>query len=154
MILLLGALLVWNANTEPDIAGYRRYQGTNPRTYSQWEYLGNTTTNKIPDLTHGQIWYFAVTALNFSGLESDYSNEVAYEFPLPEPPALRVTSCTEDFINLTFETEAGALYTVQSIPDLSADYWLSVLTIEGAGMPIEVSLPKEWPNAYFRLRAL
>lgn len=154
MILLLGALLVWNANTEPDISGYRRYQGTNPRTYSQWEYLGNTTTNKIPDLTHGQIWYFAVTALNFSGLESDFSNEVAYEFPPPEPPVLSVSACTEDSITLAFDTEAGALYTVQSISDLFAPYWASRVTIEGTGLPAEVSLPKDGDTEYFRLRSL
>jgi hypothetical protein len=69
---------------DPNLAGYRVYYGTAPRTYRQpigkgTEVNVNTTTYTVTGLTNG-TWYFAATAFDSSGGESLYSNEVSKSF--------------------------------------------------------------------------
>ena len=68
--------LQWDANPEPDIAGYTVYYGTASRTYPQSTNVGNVTLATVYGLTNGTTWFFAVTASNTNKLESDFSNEV------------------------------------------------------------------------------
>ena len=70
--------LAWDANTETDLAGYIMYYGVASRTYTNAIDVGNVTTGAISNLVDGTMYYFAVTAYNTSGLESDFSNEVIY----------------------------------------------------------------------------
>lgn len=70
--------ITWDANTEPDLAGYNIYYGTASRTYQTNVDVGNNTTVTIPNLQDDVIYYFAVTAYNRSGEESEYSNEATY----------------------------------------------------------------------------
>jgi Bacterial Ig-like domain len=79
------ALLEWDAVSFPDFSGYRVYYGTAPGTYLQAVgtgiYAGNTTSYTVPGLTSGTRYYFAVTAIDGSGNESPYSNEVFKDIP-------------------------------------------------------------------------
>lgn len=88
--------LAWDANTEPDITGYRVHQGSSSRNYTRViEATGLSTTRTVSGLTAGATYFFAVTAINSSGLESDYSNEVRYTVPTspsPNPPGITLTS--------------------------------------------------------------
>ena len=68
--------LSWDANTEPDIAGYKVYWGTSSGVYDQFSVVSKTTTS-VSDLTVGGRYYFAVTAYNEAGLESGYSEEIS-----------------------------------------------------------------------------
>jgi hypothetical protein len=77
--------LRWDANPEPDVAGYRVYYGTSSGKYSQSNDVGNVTGTTISNLTAGQTYYFVVTDYDTSGLESLPSNEVAYSVPSPTP---------------------------------------------------------------------
>ncbi|MFQ5455433.1 MAG: fibronectin type III domain-containing protein [Nitrospirota bacterium] len=86
------ALLSWNANTEPDLAGYMVYYGTSSHNYIQvrgkGELTGLNTTYTIQNLTEGVTYYFAVTAFDTSGNESNYSNEVSKIIPDTTPPII------------------------------------------------------------------
>ena len=67
--------LTWDAVPETDLAGYRIYWGGESRGYTNlMESAGNTNT--VSGLTEGVGYFFAVTAYDTNGLESDYSNEV------------------------------------------------------------------------------
>lgn len=67
--------LTWDPNPETDLAGYRIYWGGASRGYTNTiESTGNTNT--VSGLTEGVGYFFAVTAYDTNGLESDYSNEV------------------------------------------------------------------------------
>jgi hypothetical protein len=81
--------LAWDPNAESDLAGYRLYYGTTTRSYDHTvEVIGDTRAS-VSDLEPGITYYFAVTAHNTAGLESDYSNEVLYtveEQPDNRPP--------------------------------------------------------------------
>jgi hypothetical protein len=74
--------LAWDPVASSLLAGYRLYHGAQSRTYTSVMDVGNVTTNTVPGLASGQTYYFAVTAYDSSGLESDFSNEVSYTVPV------------------------------------------------------------------------
>jgi hypothetical protein len=95
------ALLSWVPPTErvdgtalTSLAGYRLLWGTAPRSYSEQVTVNDpgTTSYRITGLAPG-TWYFAATAFDATGLESEYSAEVSKVIadaqPLP-PDAVRV----------------------------------------------------------------
>ncbi|MBI5507290.1 MAG: fibronectin type III domain-containing protein [Deltaproteobacteria bacterium] len=59
-----------------DLAGYKLYFGDQSRTYTTTIDVGNRTTFTIFDLPAG-VHFFAVTAYNTAGAESDFSNEAS-----------------------------------------------------------------------------
>ncbi len=67
----------WDANTEPDLAGYRVYWGKKSRFYDQSGFVGNVTSWSVGNLIVGREYFFAVTASDFSGNESGFSAEVS-----------------------------------------------------------------------------
>jgi hypothetical protein len=69
--------LSWNQNTESDLSYYRVHYGTSSRSYSNSIGVGTTTSSTISGLTPGTIYYFALTAVDTSGNQSSYSQEVA-----------------------------------------------------------------------------
>ena len=73
--------LAWDPNPEPDVSGYVVYYGTQPRSYPLSTNVGNVTTATVYGLKEGLTHFFAITARNTSGLESDFSNEVTNAIP-------------------------------------------------------------------------
>jgi hypothetical protein len=73
--------LAWDPNPEPDVNGYSVYYGTFPRIYTQSTNVGNVTVATVYGLPEGATHYFALTAKNTSGLESDFSNEITNVIP-------------------------------------------------------------------------
>jgi len=74
----------WDSNPERDIAGYNIYY-----SYSydgKYKLIGNSTNTHYIDYgaNNGTTYYYAVTAYNFNGLESDLSRDVVYSTPRPE----------------------------------------------------------------------
>lgn len=59
------------------IANYNVYYGTASRAYSQVIPAGTNATLSISNLVSGTTYYFAVTAVDIFGLESDYSSEIS-----------------------------------------------------------------------------
>lgn len=106
-------IVSWDANTEEDLSGYKIYWGNESRFvtvkvisqipsqldgngitlleyqmtlessyYSNSIDVGNVTQKKIQGLNEG-TWFFACTAYDLSGNESEYSEEVSIEI-LPQ----------------------------------------------------------------------
>ncbi len=68
--------LTWDPVTATPVSGYRVYYGTSSGSYQQVISIGNSTTYALSGLTSGTRYYFVVTAVDTSGTESGYSNEV------------------------------------------------------------------------------
>src|SRR6266513_2384011 len=79
------ASLAWDSVTDPNLSGYRLYFGTAPGAYlqalGQGTSVGNVTTYTVMGLASGTRYYFAVTAFDTLGIESNYSNEVFKDIP-------------------------------------------------------------------------
>ncbi|MBI3112248.1 MAG: hypothetical protein HYZ01_11815 [Ignavibacteriales bacterium] len=121
--------LTWDANPEPDVAGYSvwvsdRYDG---------EYTLIASTSRLiftdTNLQNGVRMYYAITAYDFEGNESDLSRDVVYATPRPEGYGIRlndyrtspntggydfstysVGKFNDDFTDVFFEYFEGRLY--------------------------------------------
>jgi len=67
--------LAWDPSVSPNIAGYKVYIGNGSRNYGTQIVIGNQTAYTVTGLSGG-TYYFAVTAFDFDGNESDFSNEI------------------------------------------------------------------------------
>jgi hypothetical protein len=82
--------LTWNTNNEDDIAGYIIYYGSSSRNYNSIVEVGNRTSYTIPNLVDGNTYFFALTAYDINGNESDFSKEISYVASISgnNPPVL------------------------------------------------------------------
>jgi hypothetical protein len=79
------ATLAWSAVSGPNLGGYRVYYGTASGNYlqpfGQGINVGTATSYTITGLSSGNTYYFAVTAYDTSGNESNYSGEASKSLP-------------------------------------------------------------------------
>ena len=89
----------WLPNNPSDgTVGYMLHYGTSSRSYTKSIDVGSPSPvsgriySSVSQLVPQQTYYYAVTAYNAKGLESSYSNEVAYTPPSELVPdfALRI----------------------------------------------------------------
>jgi len=79
--------LTWDPNSEPDLSHYVVYWGLASRDYtSNSGNIGLVTEHSVEIPDGEDIYYFAVTAVDEAGLESDYSNEVNTDGIITDPP--------------------------------------------------------------------
>jgi hypothetical protein len=76
--------LYWNENREPDVAGYNVYVASSYN--GRYSLIGSTDNAYYSDdgAANGSVYYYAVTAYDYDGNESDMSTDVAYDIPRPE----------------------------------------------------------------------
>jgi chitinase len=87
LAILTAVTLAWDPNSEPDVAGYRLYYGTNG--FGTVVNCGNVT-NYTLNLGRG-VWSFYATCYNTSGLESEPSNVVTWTNGQPSPPVVTLS---------------------------------------------------------------
>lgn len=91
--------LAWDANTEPDLAGYRVYVSQESGVYDPNNFyevgLDGYAGFTIPDeFVDGVMHYFVVTAYDLADQESGYSNEVySYGGAVDDPPPSSPSGC-------------------------------------------------------------
>ena len=90
------ATVSWDANTESDLSGYKIYYGTSSGSYDDVVDVGNTTSFSINNLVDGTTYFFVVTAFDFSGNESGFSNEVSFTPTQGTPPQITGVSVGDD----------------------------------------------------------
>jgi hypothetical protein len=78
--------LAWDPSPSAAVSGYRVYWGTNSRAYLWVTNAGLVLTQSVV-LAHRGRWFFAATAYDTNGLESDFSGEVSWESK-PVPPVM------------------------------------------------------------------
>ena len=70
--------LAWDAMNDPTIAGFNLYYGVSSRSYTNAVSVDNMYTGVVTGLVEGVTYFFAVTASDTNGLESDFSNEISW----------------------------------------------------------------------------
>jgi len=84
--------LSWYPSPSTNVTGYKVYFGLASRTYTTSIDVGNVTNATVTGLLAGTTYYFAVTAYDSAGLESDFSAEVSYTVPALPPAAVTLTA--------------------------------------------------------------
>ena len=112
--------LLWAPNGEADLAGYRVYVG-----YSydgRYELIGTTAGTRFVDYEarNGELLYYAVSAYDFSGNESELSPDEAFNIARPEgyDVTLRDYHAVPDAAGFDFSS-----YAVVPFDDLYADMY-------------------------------
>jgi len=122
--------LVWDPNPETDVNGYRVYHGKASRVYDHVADVTDTTATIDPG--EPGVYYFAVTARNTAGLESDYSNEVVWTNTVSYPQSLNAIA-SPDGMSWTFKMNSlGMVQPTLHVPaDPGAAVKASVTTPAG-----------------------
>ncbi|MEI8360541.1 MAG: fibronectin type III domain-containing protein [bacterium] len=121
------AIVSWNANTEPDLAGYNIYYdtvsraSTSPAGYTfSYHMVGTTsTTHTFSSLTDNLTYYFAVTAYDTSNNESVCSSEQSKLIAPPvlsagAPSGLLATGTTQTTLTLITDEKAICKYSTST----------------------------------------
>lgn len=136
------ASLSWQPNSESDLTGYRVYYGAASRTYGPPISVNQGSSYTVNDLQEGDTFFFAVTAVDSSGNESGYSNEVSKTIPQATPSAYQLTlSRSSDRSNpvpLSAQTVSGDVY-IFVAPEESISQ--VVFSIDGTSVQTESLAP-------------
>lgn len=99
-VLANDVVLQWEANSEPDLSGYRIFmrEASQGYDYSLPAWEGIETTCKIDGLLDNKDYRFVARAFDTEGYESKNSNEVSYSYgvvpdglPPGSPRAVTIT---------------------------------------------------------------
>jgi len=120
--------LAWDRNSDPNVSGYKVYYGPGNRTYPFVLDAGNSSAQIINNLQDGVTYYFAVTAYNVDGQESDFSGEIPYTIPLQAISAL-----ADGSFRVRFQGAPERTYRVEYTESLTAPNWRT-LGIRTAGV--------------------
>lgn len=85
--------LTWEYTAGETIAGFKIYQGVEPRAYTNViavPYTARTFT--VTNLAFGTTYYWTATAVGPDGTESDYSNEATNTTPIKWTPPGKLTA--------------------------------------------------------------
>lgn len=108
--------LAWNLSWEQGIAGYHLHYGTESGEYTHVVNVGYQFITQIEGLHSGETYYFAITAYDADGLESDFSEEVVHQVDPPES-----TDTDGDGLSNYYEERYGASGSVDPQSDDDGD---------------------------------
>ena len=110
----------WDHNHESDVAGYNVYYNY---TYEgEYTLIGSTTDNYFIDFdaVNGETYYYAVTAYDYDGNESELSYAEVYDTPRPE-------GFNQAVFDYTYYPETSGYdfsdYLVVAYDDMAADFF-------------------------------
>jgi hypothetical protein len=155
-------VLAWNPSPNADVVGYNVYYGTESGVYTAFFHVDNLTEAQISGLADGVTYYFAVSANDSAGNESQLSEEVSYTVPLPPPVTLGVQIFTETDGQppyLLIQTTDSVLgwWEIHCSTDLqnwslyTFGYGYGNVGRYGNGVRIRVPLDSTQPPMFFRL---
>lgn len=140
---------MWDPSTDSSVVGHNVYYGGASGNYTNELSVGNATNVVISSLIEGRTYYFAVTAYDDLGDESDYSREITYI--VPGVLAMSSRSNETDPLRITFPVAAGHQYNLQFSEDLRS--WSTLWQIAGVSNTwVEFDDPEtNVPQRFYRL---
>ena len=115
-------MLRWTVPATSNAAGYRVHTGSSSRTYTQHRDVGPLAASTLTGVVYylyqgvplGSAVYVAVTAYNFAGIESDYSNEKVLSQAVVAAPQVNAgvdqTAPVGTSLTLGSQPQAGVSY--------------------------------------------
>jgi hypothetical protein len=109
--------LAWDASPDGHIAGYNVYYGNAPHSYPNEVPVGNSLATTISGLADGKTYFVSVTAVDDTGIESDFSDEITYSTPgVNQSPTISGIPTQTGLMN---QTKSGISFTI-SDPETAA----------------------------------
>ena len=144
--------LTWDPSTSTNIMGYNIYYGTASGAYTKSVSVGNVTNAVISGLVDGTTYYFAATAYDNTGSESDFSNETTRAIPSVATLSMKTVG-TQGAATSIVITASGAVFDrweLESSPDLKN--WTTIAG--GTNSSVNISVPiTTMPAQFFRLKS-
>ncbi|MGH7953509.1 MAG: fibronectin type III domain-containing protein [Limisphaerales bacterium] len=151
-----GVTITWDPNSDGNVTGYRLYYGIASHSYANRIDVGNATTTTISNLTSGVTYYFAATAYNSSGLESDFSTEVTYTpgTSTSTLATMRISAAApgQPFA-LTVAGQTGHIYEIQATTNFIN--WTVIGTVAAAAdgsLQFTDPAASNFPSRFYRTR--
>ena len=145
--------LAWNPSTSSDVVDYRLYYSTIPNGWSIDDSyrVGNKTNFSVTNLTAGTKYYFAVTAINAVGLESDFSASTAGVGPASSRPSVTGVLTGTGTLEVVVQGLPASTYLVEQSEDLRQ--WSTVVNAASDSQGrLSVRSEMDRPRRFFRVR--
>jgi hypothetical protein len=147
-------LFAWSPSPDGNVVGYKFYQGGVSGAYTNVVDVGNTTSNLVVGLSVGATYFFAVTAYNSFGLESPFSNEIAYSVPSSTVLPVSVITFAADSGTITAPFTASGGIVSQPVETGVTDggraaYTFSVANAGSYIVSALVNAPTEGVNSFY-----
>ncbi|MEI6193824.1 MAG: fibronectin type III domain-containing protein [Verrucomicrobiota bacterium] len=129
--------LAWNPSPSSEIVACHLYYGTVSGEYTNIVVVGDVTTVTVPGLLPGVTYFFAITAVNVDGQESDFSNEISYRQELAQAPPtiaqLQIQSVSDTEVDLSATGPAGHTYEIEATEDFLTWTVIGTGTLDAGG---------------------
>jgi hypothetical protein len=141
----------WQKNTQDtnvigNVIGYLVYYGEAPRVYPSIVDVKNTNQFTVQRLKSKTPYYFAVTAYDDLGLESDLSAEVSYLTPVYIPKMRLLGSVVK------FSSPPGDVWLLEQTWDFKT--WSGIQTGSETNGEVSFSVGNSEPRRFFRAKLL
>ena len=114
--------LSWDANSEPDLDHYVVYWGVIPGNYSYNSGdIGLVTEFSVEIPDDDQAYFFAVTAVDEAGLESEYSNEVSTDGTSGDTPSIHILPIKSNWNLISISNGSGTTSIEEALASIMAD---------------------------------
>ena len=114
--------LTWTPTADAIVAGYNVYYGTTSGGYQNQVPVGTNPIAAVSGLVDGTQYFFAVTAVDVFGVESDFSTEASYLVPGDQAPTI---SAIFDQAGTLNQTTAAIPFTVNDAETSAASLIVS-----------------------------
>jgi hypothetical protein len=144
-------ILNWDASASPNVTGYNVYYGTTSGTYSYKVDAGNATSVTISNLACGVTYYFAATAYDANGDESQFSSEVS--FVAAGILKMTVGANSGGPPAIQFPAEPGHWYEIQATTDFNnwSSIWQSDVAVSNVWMQFTDPNAGQFTSRFYRL---
>jgi len=144
--------LAWDRSPDSSVTSYRVYFGVASGKYTNSFVVGNVTSNTVSGLSGGLTYFFAVCACDALGLESKFSNEVAYTVPR-SLPSVQVGLNPAKQAVLSLAGSSGAVYDILASTNLSVWTVIGTVTVGANGSQSFIDTnASNYPRRFYRVR--
>jgi hypothetical protein len=153
VLALQSVTLAWTPSPDTNVLGYRIYYGVASRTYTNVVDVNKATNATISGLVEARKYYFAATAYNLLGLESDYSSEASYTVPTNAPVRLQIRTAPARQFVLTLTGPIGHTYEILATQTLTTWTVIGTVTVgAGGSMDLTDTNAASFAKRFYRAR--